>query len=222
MVLGTVPVEEDGSAYFKMPAGRPVYFQALGADGLAVQSMRSATYVHPGERLICRGCHEPHASANSPDHNLLAWRRAPSEIAPDVAGSRPFSYPILVQPVLDRNCAPCHAKSRSEGKQAPDLTRGDHSKDPGKWYNSYESLRSFAFYWDNGGYDPQPRSTPGRIGARASRLYQMLAKGHHEVKLSGDDLHRIALWLDCNSDFLGSFENVQEQVEGKVVWPKLE
>jgi hypothetical protein len=222
MVLGTVPVEDDGSVYFKMPAGRPVYFQALGADGLAVQSMRSATYVHPGERLTCRGCHEPSASANSADHNLLAWRRAPSEIAPDVAGSRPFSYPILVQPVLDRNCVSCHAKSRAEGKGAPDLTRGDTRKDPQKWYNSYDSLRNFAFYWDNAGFDSQPRSTPGHVGARVSRLYQMLAKGHHDLKLSGDDLHCILLWLDCNSDFLGSYENVQEQVEGKVVWPKLE
>jgi hypothetical protein len=139
-----------------------------------------------------------------------------------VAGSRPFSYPILVQPVLDRNCVSCHTKSRSEGKAAPDLTRGDHSKDPNRWYNSYDSLRSFAFFWDNAGYDSQARSTPGRIGARASRLYQMLAKGHHDVKLPGDDLHRIQLWLDCNSDFLGSYDNVPEQVEGKVVWPKLE
>ena len=225
MVLGTVPVEADGSAYFKMPAGRPVYFQALGADGLAVQSMRSATYIHPGERLTCRGCHEPPGAAYGADHIPQALRRAPSEIAPDVAGSRPFSYPILVQPVLDRNCVACHTKSRSEGKQAPDLTRGDHSKDPGRWFNSYESLRSFAFYWDNAGFDPVVRSTPGHIGAQASRLCQMLAKGHHDAfgqKLSGDDLHRIELWLDCNSDFLGSFDNVQEQVEGKVVWPKLE
>ncbi len=88
MVLGTVPVESDGSVYFNMPAGRPVYFQALNADGLAVQSMRSATYVHPGERLTCRGCHEPRGSAYLADHIPLAWRRAPSQIAPDVAGSR--------------------------------------------------------------------------------------------------------------------------------------
>ncbi len=109
------------------------------------------------------------------------------------------------------------------GRQAgADLTRGDNRKDPGKWYNSYESLRNFAFYWDNAGFDSQARTTPGHFGAQASRLYQMLAKGHHGVKLSGDDLHRILLWLDCNSDFFGSYDNVQEQLEGKVVWPKLE
>ena len=57
-MLGTVPVEADGSAYFEAPAGKAIYFQALDEQGMAVQSMRSATYVHPGEQLTCQGCHE--------------------------------------------------------------------------------------------------------------------------------------------------------------------
>jgi hypothetical protein len=55
-VVGTVPVEKDGSVSFRLPAGKLVYFQALDEEGLAVQSMRSATYVKPGERLTCHGC----------------------------------------------------------------------------------------------------------------------------------------------------------------------
>ena len=31
MLLGTVPVEEDGSAYFRAPAGKPLAFQAVDA-----------------------------------------------------------------------------------------------------------------------------------------------------------------------------------------------
>ena len=58
-VLGTVPVEPDGSAYFTVPAQKEIFFQALDETGLAVQSMRSGTYVHPGEALTCQGCHEP-------------------------------------------------------------------------------------------------------------------------------------------------------------------
>jgi len=39
-----VPVEADGSAYFEAPVGKPIYFQALDGQGMAVQSMRSVTW----------------------------------------------------------------------------------------------------------------------------------------------------------------------------------
>jgi hypothetical protein len=65
-VLGTVPVEEDGSAYLTVPANREMFFQALDEKGLAIQSMRSATYLHAGERLVCAGCHEPKNRAPVP------------------------------------------------------------------------------------------------------------------------------------------------------------
>ena len=58
-VLGTVPVEEDGSALFRVPANKELFFQALNEEGLAVQSMRSATHVREGEQLVCAGCHTP-------------------------------------------------------------------------------------------------------------------------------------------------------------------
>ncbi|MHC4253794.1 MAG: HzsA-related protein, partial [Planctomycetota bacterium] len=120
--LGTVPVEDDGSAYFEAPHGVPVYFQALDSRGLAVQSMRSAAFVHRGERLICQGCHEPkgrmHAGARTRPPKAL--RRAPSKIQPEADGSYPLLFPRLVQGVLDRNCVKCHVKNRA--KKAPDLS----------------------------------------------------------------------------------------------------
>ncbi|HEX2959936.1 MAG TPA: hypothetical protein VHO70_24080, partial [Chitinispirillaceae bacterium] len=58
MVLGTVPVESDGSVYCEAPVGKPIYFQLLDDKGMALQSMRSVTFVHPGEQLTCTGCHE--------------------------------------------------------------------------------------------------------------------------------------------------------------------
>jgi hypothetical protein len=90
MVLGTVPVEKDGSAYFIVPAKKPVFFQALDKNGLAVQSMRSDTYVHPGERLVCQGCHNIVGKAPSIAVTPMALKRAPSSIVKDVDGSYPF------------------------------------------------------------------------------------------------------------------------------------
>ena len=90
-VLGTVPVEADGSAYFEAPVGKEIYFQALDEQGLAIQSMRSGTYVHPGEQLSCRGCHEPRREG--PRNEIAPGAaRAPSTIVPDVDGSNPFNY----------------------------------------------------------------------------------------------------------------------------------
>jgi hypothetical protein len=222
-VLGTVPVETDGSAYFSLPVGRPVYFQALDEHGLAVQSMRSDTYAHHGQRLLCRGCHEPrHSAPPVPERLPLAFRRPPSRIQPDVEGSNPFSFPRLVQPVLERNCVSCHEKE----PKAPDLRKGDWKKNTHYWYASYDNLREYAFFFGNvrNTYDPwtTPRTIPGRFGARASKLYHILRQGHHDVKLSKEDLHRITLWLDCNSDFFGSYENSEAQARAEIVKPTLE
>jgi hypothetical protein len=225
-VLGTVPVESDGSAYFRLPVGRPVYFQALDERGLAVQSMRSDAYVHPGQSAVaglCRGCHEPrHSAPPVPERFPLAFRRPPSRIQPDVEGSNPFSFPRLVQPVLERNCVACHEKE----PKAPDLRKGDWKRNPYYWYASYDNLREYAFFFGSvrNTYDPwtTPRTIPGQFGARASKLYQILEQGHHDVKLSTKDFHRITLWLDSNSDFFGSYENIEAQSGGQLVQPTLE
>ena len=223
-VLGTVPVERDGSARFELPVGVPVYFQAIARDGTAVQSMRSATWVAAGEKLVCKGCHEPReATSGTPRAYPMALRRKPSTIAADLPGSNPLSFPILVQPVLDKKCAGCHAEEIARGNdKCPDLAARGTGPNDSPWYVSYANLRDHAFFWDDAVFDAKPKTTPGQFGARASKLYRMLQEGHHDVKLTGEQLHRIALWLDCNSDFYGSYENLQEQREGKVVEPTLE
>ena len=55
-----------------------------------------------------------------------------------------------------------------------------------------------------------------------SRLYKLLQEGHYDVKLSGDEMRRITLWLDSNSDFFGSYENCQAQARGEIVEPTLQ
>ncbi|MCL2711599.1 MAG: hypothetical protein FWE95_12040 [Planctomycetaceae bacterium] len=77
-VLGTVPVETDGSVYFECPAEKPVLFQALDSRGRAVQLMRSLTYLQPGENASCVGCHEHRMQTFTPDRPPLAMQRVPS------------------------------------------------------------------------------------------------------------------------------------------------
>ena len=79
-VLGTVPVETDGSAMFRVPADTPISIQPLDAEGKALQLMRSWTTARPGETVSCVGCHEHHNTA-PPARGTLAIKRAPSDIA---------------------------------------------------------------------------------------------------------------------------------------------
>jgi len=233
-VLGTVPVEADGSAHFEVPPGKMIYFQALDERGMAIQSMRSGTYVHPGEQLSCVGCHEPKGRTARSDAvrryfpNALtgtlqtALRRPPSRIEPDVDGSNPFNYVRLVQPVLDRNCVSCHNREK-----ALDLTGVIEGKNG--WTRSYSNLAGkygFYFHVSNGsintGIHGGSRTTAGQFGARAARLLKFMDEQHYGVKLSQEDFHRLTLWLDCNSEFYGSYENTVAQAQGQIVQPTLD
>lgn len=214
-VLGTVPVEADGSAHFTVPAYRELFFQALDERGMAVTSMRSATSLRDGEKLVCSGCHEHKSQAPPAAMSLLALQRPPSTPTPGVDGSHPFSYPRLVQPVLDRNCVQCHVENKD--KNAPNLGREPIAN---KFYASYNTLVQYGFtsYGDN------YRTRPGQFGARASKLIEMLDKGHHDVKLSEEDFHRLTLWIDCCSMFYGVFEKEpgEAQLRGEIARAVLE
>ena len=219
-VLGTVPVEKDGSVYFEAPAGIPFYLQALDEKGLAVQTMRSLTYVHRGEKMVCQGCHESkqQAARNVFPETPVALKRAPSKLTPDVEGSWPLTFPRLVQPVLDNKCVSCHKASK-----APNLT-ADRGEDG--WSLAYHSLAPFAWFKHGGNGSIERNITsysiPGEIGAYGSQLYEMLKKGHHDVKLSEKELYRITLWLDCNSTFYGAYHDINAQAYGHLIIPFLQ
>lgn len=225
-VLGTVPVEKDGSAYFYCPPGKSVYFQALDENGEAVQSMKSATYFQRGERNLCIGCHEKkQQSPNNENQRQLAFNRAPSKIEPEPHGSNPLSFPLLVQPILDKHCINCHDGQKKEG-HAFSLKAGKWKKDKYKWYESYNNLRKYA--WHAGIDIPSfdlwgpPRSIPDEVGAKASKLLPLLKNRHNGVELTKEEMRRIVVWLDANSDFFGSYNNIEEQASGKIVYPEME
>jgi len=229
-VLGTVPVEADGSAYFVVPAGKEVFFQALDEQGLAVQSMRSGTHFQAGEMHVCQGCHEPkHRTPRVVPVDPLATRRAPSRLQPDVDGTNPFSYARLVQPVLNKYCTDCHAQHPDKPMRLdaePVQVVGEAYMDlPTTYFASYVSLAPQYGFYDYGGSDGRShRTTPGEFGARASKLYELLTKDHYDVTLPPEDLHRLTVWLDSCSMFYGVYEKEggEAQLRGEVVRPTLE
>lgn len=209
-VLGTVPVEADGSAWFNAPPGIPLAFQALDERGQALQIMRSITYLHPGETASCVGCHEPRLSAPPPRGiKPMALKRPPSKIQPGPDGSNPLSYPILVQPVLDKLCVRCHGGETPAGPDgSPIVLTGEPE---GEFSRSYNALAPRVAYtaWGKGEFPEgncEPLTKPGVFGAIASPLMQMLLKGHQKVQLSPKDIDRLTTWMDANGLFYGTFD----------------
>ena len=217
-VLGTVPVEADGSAHFTAPAGIPLLFQALDETGQAVQIMRSATYLQPGETAGCIGCHELRTTAPADKLRLKALSRQPSAITLGPDGSKPFSYPILVQGILDKHCVSCHNAKETGGKV--NLTGS-----PERHYTfSYNALAARVPWSSDTNNDAL--STPGRYGARGSSVMTLVLKaGHYKVALSADEIERLATWMDTNALFYGTFDPAdqkrQQQGQG-IDGPKLE
>lgn len=201
-ILGTVPVESDGSAYFKLPACTPVLFQALDEQGRAVQTMRSLTYVQPGENANCIGCHEDRMKTpETTGRQTLAASRAVSEILPGPDGSQPFSYPILVQPVLDRYCVACHNAETPNGV----ILTGELD---GHYTQSYNQLERYLSYsaWTRPNDNYEPLTQPRQFGSYGSKLSLYLEPSHYNVKMPPDEKERLYLWMDgANSLFYGTF-----------------
>jgi len=191
---------------------------------MAVQTMRSATYLHPGERMSCAGCHEPkHQAPRPPLETPLALRKPPVLPTPEAPGSHPLTFPRLVQPVLDRKCVECHEQTRAEG--APGL-RGDVFAEHGH-SEAYRSLIPFAWSKSGGNgvgitRNKTSYSIPGDVGAQAAPLWKMIKNGHHDVELDPEEMRRITLWLDANSLFYGDYFNPEAQAKGEEPKPRIE
>ena len=203
-VLGTVPVEDDGSVYFRVPSGIPYFFQALDEDGVMLQTMRSLVYLMPGEQSACIGCHENRDTTFATSYTMpKAVTRKPSPLRHDAPGTWPLRFSELVQPTLDKNCVSCHAP---DGGAQLDLT-------PQRAYQSLitfhnEDLRKLAFERD--------KSIPGENIAAKSRLMHVLLhpaeiEAHKTLALSKDELYRFAVWMDTYAHVIGSFSSQQEK-----------
>jgi hypothetical protein len=202
-VLGTVPVEADGSAYFRVPSGIPVFFQALDEQGLAVQTMRSLTYVQPDETLSCIGCHESRMDSPRAGAMPLAIRREASRIRLGPEGTWPLRYDELVQPVLDAKCVDCHHPAHeNRAAAAIDLTAA-RSYDTLVQYAD-EDLHKLAFERD--------QSLVGECPASNSQLLRLLTspERHYDVELDDEQWERLTTWMDTYAHRTGSFSDEQE------------
>lgn len=206
-LLGTVPVEEDGSVIFKVPANTPISIQPIDKDGVAIQWMRSWVTGQPGEVVSCIGCHEDQNQIPIPKR-VIASQKAAAPLKAPVGGVRSFTFDLEVQPILDRACIACH---NGEGK-AFDLRGG--KKDRLGYGTSYLNLHPYVHR--QGGEGDMVVLQPYEYHPNTSELVRVLKKGHHNVKLTDEEWLKLYNWIDYNAPDKGYFD---ANVLGKEIIP---
>ena len=204
--LGTVPVAEDGSAYFKAPAGEELYFQALDADGKELCRMGSVTQLIGGETQSCIGCHESRFTA--PPNRAVSQAtigRDAVDIQPPAWGAGPTDFVRQVQPVFDKYCAECH--SGADPAAGIDLS-GDKTRFFNMTYDNITERRLVNYYWLlNEALVRAFRSLES--GSRVSKLVDMIEAGHGEVKMDDQSRRRIYTWIEGNVPYYGTYDHTR-------------
>ena len=206
---GVVPVHQDGSAHFTVPARRNIFLQALDENFMEVQRMRTFINLQPGERRSCVGCHEGRTAAPPLAAAPRALEFPPARPGPQPGEQvpRPIHYVTDVQPIWDRHCVSCHGNKRRDA--GLDLTGT-----PTQFFNrSYENIMDRNLIACIGEFIG-PRSDqfshvvplpPQSLGSHASRLLTILSKGHGDVKMTREEMIRIVTWADANAPFYGTY-----------------
>lgn len=232
-VLGTVPVEPDGSAHFRIPANKPITLQPLDGEGKALQLKRTWIVGMPGEVVSCAGCHESQNTGPPVDQLPLAALRRPSEIKPWYGPPRGFAFHREVQPVLDHRCVGCHdGQARADGTTLIDL-RGDrmiegwNSQISGRVNPEYGGQFSVSYanlhrYVRRPGIESDMHLlTPGDFHADTTELVQMLRDGrHHGVQLDDEQWDRLITWIDLNTPYHGTWSEIVGPAAVQRVMPR--
>ena len=176
-ILGTVPVEADGSAYFEVPSDRYVFFQLLDKDKRMIQSMRSGTIIQSGETQGCVGCHENRTGSAAAGR----WHAGDAQAAArSTAGSgRRASFPFSTKSSRCSTAIACAATISANRENGGLVLAGDRELVFNAAYTELWSKGMVRCDRRRAGRDPARASW----GLAASRLIEVLDRGHYEVEL---------------------------------------
>ena len=208
-VYGVAKVHEDGSAYFTVPAGENIFFQALDENFMVLQHMPTFINMMPGENRSCIGCHELRKKAPSMGVRPLAIKQPAQAIVPQPGetGPRMVHYAADVQPVLDKHCVGCHSGSNPKGRL--DLT----GVPTATWNRSYENImgKGLVSYRDcrygRAGFRPLP---PLSYGSHLSKLVERIRKAPCKAKITQGEFVRIVTWIDANTPYYGTYRGKRD------------
>lgn len=199
-VVGTVPVEADGSAFIELPANRQFFFVALDEKDLSVKRMQSWVSVMPGETTSCAGCHEQRTQVAPNRTKLLAMRRPASRIEPFAGLPEVIDYPRDIQPVLDQHCVKCHSYEKPDGGI---ILSGDRGP---QFSHSYWMLIASNQVAD--GRNGYGNRSPRTIGSSASELMKKIDGGHYGAKVTPRQWRLIWMWIESGATYSGTYASL--------------
>lgn len=206
-IVGTVPVESDGSAFIEVPALRSFFFVALDDEDRSVKRMQSFLTVLPGETTSCVGCHEQRTRTPQGAADLLrtmALQRPASRIEPVAGVPEVIDFPRDIQPILDEHCVKCHGydKTPAGGPRAAKLVlAGDH----GPMFSHSYYMLTIARAFSDGRNLAQSNYKPRELGSSASRLLKLIDEAHHGVKVSETQHKVLRLWIESGAAYPGTY-----------------
>jgi hypothetical protein len=209
-VIGTVPVEEDGSANFKVPisSNASVYFQALDENHMEIRRMRSSVSFAAGEIRSCTGCHETQSTAAVTGKTPLALTRPVSEPVPPKWGADvPIHFPRDIQPIFDKHCVSCH--SGDEPKAGLDF-----SKD-----KSFRTVRDKKLVVISNVHMDGSITTVKQFGSHVSKLTQAIrSQEKMKVSLTDAEWQSLVTWVDANIPYSGEMYHLRTADGRTNVW----
>jgi len=210
-IIGDVPIEADGSAHFRLPADRALYFQLLDKDGREIRRMRSWVSLQAGETRFCTGCHEVRSTTARSQAVPLAARRAASTPVKRVSwGDKPVCYARDIRPILDRNCLECHSGLKP--------AKGLDFRDPA----AAEKLRNLAGGSGRGGNHQVTRIR--EFGSAIAPLMSILKNAKHaeSVHLNAQENIDLCAWVDLSAPIFDRCSPPYRYTpEGDIVEPEI-
>jgi len=227
---GVVPVEEDGSAHFVVPANRSIFIQALDKNFRELQRERTYVNYRPGEVRSCTGCHgqSNHVASSIGSPTPLALSRPPSIPQPqpcdlvenggDGRAGQVIHYPTDIQPIFNAKCVKCHGKKDpADGLKLTDEVTTYYNTSyeelarkelAGPLISEFTSFRRGDQGNYNGGFLP-----PKSLGCPKSTMIALLtdpahpknAKDDHTKMLTATELMILSRWVDSNYQFYGTY-----------------
>jgi len=148
----------------------------------------------------------------------MSAKAGPETLKPFYGPPRGFSFIKEIQPILDRHCIRCHTGNKADAfSLSGNQTIEEQPKR--KWSDAYLALtnaymdsRSKIYFGRSNDrvnwisvQSPPAMLPPYHAGAARSKLITILEEGHEGVKLSREEIEKLACWIDLLVPYCGDY-----------------